>query len=50
MPELAKKLDQARAREEEYLARRVEAGDKSAKRGRIEPEAAVELEPGPGEI
>ena len=41
---LHKKLDGARLRQEEYLAKRVEAGDKSAKQARIEPEI---LQPAP---
>ena len=43
-PILHKKLDGARLRQEEYLAKRIEAGDKSAKQARVEP---VALEPAP---
>ena len=47
-PVLARKLEQADEREKEYLARRVEAGDESAKRLKEASEAEVELVPGPG--
>ena len=47
-PVLARKLQKAKEREDEYLARRIEAGDVEAKRARVASEAEVELVPGPG--
>ena len=44
-PVLHKRLDQARLRQDEYLAKRIAAGDESAKRTRSEK--AEELQPAP---
>ena len=49
-PILHKKLDGARLRQEEYLAKRIEAGDKSAKQARVEPEALQPAPSGESEI
>ena len=50
-PVLASKLDNEKKRQNEYLARRVEAGDSSAKRVRMVDEDKVEeLLPGPGGV
>ena len=53
-PVLGKKLERAQQRQDEYLARRVEAGDLSSKRQRVqdqgqgEARGGEELQPGPG--
>ena len=48
-PFLSKRLEKAKLRQSEFLARRVEAGDPAAKRMRsLAEESGVELQPGPG--
>ena len=47
-PQMARRLDRARQRQDEYIARRVEAGDTAAKRPRGEVAEDVTLQPGPG--
>ena len=46
-PILSKRLQRARDRQDEFLARRIEAGDESAKRARVD-RSDFDLEPGPG--
>ena len=47
-PPLSKRLERAQQRQDEFLVRRVEAGDASSKRSRAEQPEDVVLQPGPG--
>ena len=47
-PVLGKRLLRAQQRQDEFFARRIEAGDESAKRSRASEDDDVELQPGPG--
>ena len=48
-PLLSKHLDNANRRQDEYFAKRIEAGDTSAKRVHVSQDEEVELQPSPGE-
>ena len=49
-PKYRNKVENARLRQDEYLAKRIEAGDQSAKQARIEPEALHEGPKGKSEV
>ena len=47
-PVLGKRLERVQHRQDDFFARRIEAGDKTAKRSRASETEDVELQPGPG--